>query len=50
MEFGERSPDLVEELQPEMVFMGPETWVRGNGTGHVVYPMWNSVNAVDGTI
>lgn len=41
--------DLVEELQPEMVFMGPDTWVPGNETGHVVYPMWNPVDTVDGT-
>jgi alpha-L-fucosidase len=32
-----------------MVFMGPETWVPGSETGHVVYPMWNAVNTVDGT-
>lgn len=41
--------DLAAELQPEMVFMGPETWVPGNETGHVVYPMWNAVSTVDGT-
>ena len=41
--------DLVAELQPNMVFMGPDTWVPGNETGHVVYPMWNAVNTVDGT-
>jgi len=41
--------NLVEELQPDMVFMGTETWVPGNETGHVVYPMWNAVNTVDGT-
>ncbi|MDO6809829.1 alpha-L-fucosidase [Zobellia galactanivorans] len=41
--------DLAEELQPEMVFMGTDTWVPGNETGHVVYPMWNAVNTVDGT-
>ena len=41
--------DLVEELQPNMVFMGPDTWVPGNETGHVVYPMWNAVDTVDGT-
>lgn len=41
--------ELVEELQPEMVFMGPDTWVPGNETGHVVYPMWNAVNTQDGT-
>ncbi|EMI58180.1 alpha-L-fucosidase [Rhodopirellula sallentina] len=41
--------ELAAELQPEMVFMGPETWVPGNETGHVVYPMWNAVNTVDGT-
>ncbi|TNJ41500.1 alpha-L-fucosidase [Tamlana fucoidanivorans] len=41
--------DLVAELQPNMVFMGPETWVPGNESGHVVYPMWNAVNTVDGT-
>jgi len=40
---------LVEELQPDMVFMGTETWVPGNETGHVVYPMWNAVHTVDGT-
>lgn len=41
--------DLAEELQPNMVMMGPDTWVPGNETGHVVYPMWNAVNTVDGT-
>lgn len=41
--------DLANELQPELVFMGPDTWVPGNETGHVVYPMWNPVNTVDGT-
>ncbi|MDO7172518.1 alpha-L-fucosidase [Mariniflexile sp. AS56] len=41
--------DLAKELQPEMVFMGPDTWVPGNETGHVVYPMWNAVHTVDGT-
>ena len=41
--------DLVAELQPNMVFMGPDTWIPGNETGHVVYPMWNAVNTVDGT-
>ncbi|MDN5213690.1 alpha-L-fucosidase [Fulvivirgaceae bacterium BMA12] len=41
--------DLARELQPDMVFMGPDTWVPGNETGHVVYPMWNAVNTVDGT-
>lgn len=41
--------DLAAELQPDMVFMGPETWVPGNETGHVVYPMWNAVHTVDGT-
>lgn len=40
---------LAEELQPDMVLMGPDTWVPGNETGHVVYPMWNAVNTVDGT-
>ncbi len=41
--------DLAEKLQPELVFMGPDTWVPGNETGHVVYPMWNAVDTVDGT-
>ncbi|WP_404307604.1 alpha-L-fucosidase [Neorhodopirellula lusitana] len=41
--------NLARELQPELVFMGPDTWVPGNETGHVVYPMWNAVNTVDGT-
>lgn len=41
--------DVVDELQPDMVFMGPDTWVPGNETGHVVYPMWNAMNTVDGT-
>lgn len=41
--------DLARELQPDLVFMGPDTWVPGNETGHVVYPMWNAVNTVDGT-
>jgi alpha-L-fucosidase len=41
--------DLAKELQPEMVFMGSDTWVPGNETGHVVYPMWNAVHTVDGT-
>lgn len=41
--------DLAEELQPELVFMGPDTWVPGNETGHVVYPMWNAVETKDGT-
>ena len=41
--------DLVKKLQPEMVFMGPETWVPGNETGHVVYPMWNAIDTEDGT-
>ncbi|MEQ8208308.1 MAG: alpha-L-fucosidase [Lacipirellulaceae bacterium] len=41
--------DLAEELQPNMVMMGPDTWVPGNETGHVVYPMWNAVKTIDGT-
>ncbi|MDN5213617.1 alpha-L-fucosidase [Fulvivirgaceae bacterium BMA12] len=41
--------DLVADLQPNMVFMGPETWVPGNESGHVVYPMWNAVHTLDGT-
>jgi alpha-L-fucosidase len=41
--------DLVEELQPNMVFMGTDTWVPGNESGLVVYPMWNAVHTVDGT-
>lgn len=41
--------NLAEELQPEMVMMGPDTWVPGNETGHVIYPMWNAVNTKDGT-
>lgn len=40
---------LADELQPDMVLMGPDTWVPGNETGHVVYPMWNAVNTKDGT-
>ena len=41
--------DLVAKLQPNMVFMGTDTWIPGNETGNVVYPMWNAVNTVDGT-
>ena len=41
--------DLAEALQPEMVFMGPDSWVPGNESGHVVYPMWNAVYTKDGT-
>lgn len=41
--------NLAEELQPNMVMMGPDTWVPGNESGHVVYPMWNAVNTKDGT-
>lgn len=41
--------DLAAELQPNMVFMGPETWVPGNESGLVVYPIWNAVNTIDGT-
>ncbi|WP_339708716.1 alpha-L-fucosidase [uncultured Kriegella sp.] len=41
--------DLVADLQPNMVFMGPETWVPGNESGLVVYPMWNAVSTIDGT-
>lgn len=40
---------LAEDLQPNMVLMGPDTWVPGNETGHVVYPMWNAVNTMDGS-
>lgn len=40
---------LAEELQPDMVFMGPDTWVPGNESGQVVYPMWNAVNTRNGT-
>lgn len=40
---------LADELQPSMVMMGPDTWVPGNETGHVVYPMWNAVNTKDST-
>lgn len=42
--------DLALELQPDMVFMGTDTWVPGNETGHVVYPMWNATDTEDGTI
>lgn len=41
--------DLAEKLQPDMVMMGPDTWVPGNESGHVVYPLWNAVNTKDGT-
>ena len=41
--------DMAEQLQPNMVMMGPDTWVPGNETGHVVYPMWNAVHTKDGT-
>jgi len=41
--------DLAEELQPNLVFMGPDTWVPGNETGHVIYPMWNAVHTKDGS-
>ena len=41
--------DVSLELQPDCVLMGPHTWVPGNESGHVVYPMWNAVNTVDGT-
>lgn len=36
--------DLAAELQPNLVFMGPDTWVPGNETGNVVYPMWNALD------
>lgn len=42
--------DLAAELQPNMVFMGTDTWTPGNETGHVVYPMWNAVNTEDGSV
>ena len=41
---------LAAELQPDMVLHGPETWVPGNESGHVVYPMWNALNTIDGTM
>lgn len=41
---------LVEELQPNMVFHGVDSWVPGNETGHVLYPMWNAVDTKDGTV
>lgn len=41
---------LVEELQPNMVFHGMDSWVPGNETGHVVYPMWNAIDTEDGTV
>lgn len=42
--------DLAAELQPNMVLHGTESWVPGNETGHVVYPMWNALNTIDGTM
>ena len=45
-----RTTQVMRELQPDCIMMGPDTWVPGNETGHVVYPMWNAVNTYDGTI
>ena len=42
--------DVMRKLQPKCIMMGPDTWVPGNETGHVVYPLWNAVNTEDGTI
>ncbi len=42
--------EVMRKLQPDCIMMGPDTWVPGNETGHVVYPMWNAVNTVDETI
>ena len=42
--------EVMRKLQPDCIMMGPDTWVPGNETGHVVYPMWNAVNTVDGTV
>ena len=42
--------ELVEELQAQHGLLW--VWILGypgNETGHVVYPMWNAVNTVDGT-
>ncbi len=41
--------DLAQEIQPNMILMGPDTWTPGNQSGHVIYPMWNAVDTVDST-
>jgi len=42
--------DTARRLQPHCVMLGPDTWVTGTEMGFVVYPMWNAVNTIDGTI
>ncbi len=42
--------EVMRRLQPHCMMLGPDTWVPGNEDGRVVYPMWNAVNTVDGSI
>jgi alpha-L-fucosidase len=37
------------QLQPDMLYFGPDVEHVGNEEGHSCYPMWNAVNTVDGT-
>lgn len=41
---------LIMELDPKCLILGPHTWVTGTEGGTVVYPLWNAVNTVDGTL
>ena len=45
-----RTTQVMRELQPDCLMMGPDTWVPGNEKGMVVYPLWNAVNTKDGTV
>jgi len=40
----------IMELDPKCLVHGPHTWGTGSERGSVVYPLWNAVNTVDGTL
>lgn len=39
----------ARQLQPDMLYFGPDVEHVGNEEGHSCYPMWNAVDTVDGT-
>ncbi len=41
--------DLMRELQPNCLMLGPDVTTPGCETGHVVYPMWNAMYTEDNT-
>ncbi len=44
-DLGKRS----HQLQPGMLYFGPDVEHVGNEDGHTCYPMWNAIDTLDGT-